>query len=163
MIETLAATAYTTMVIDGGMRMPSVPPAAMEPVASASEYPKRFIDGYATLLMVAAVAIEEPQMAPKPARFAISAWFALMVPARTPRKLVYWLNGELVAASASGIPIAGASDATADAPATAEARDWFHAQGAEVVADTPQEFAAIIRAEHARWGAIIREAGIRAE
>ena len=31
MIETSAATAYTTMMIDGGSRMPSVPAAASEP------------------------------------------------------------------------------------------------------------------------------------
>ena len=31
MMETFAATAYTTMVIEGGMRIPSVPAPASEP------------------------------------------------------------------------------------------------------------------------------------
>ena len=35
--------------------------------------------------------------------------------------------------------------------------------GAEAVANTPDEFAAQLKAEHARWGPIIRESGVRAE
>jgi tripartite-type tricarboxylate transporter receptor subunit TctC len=31
------------------------------------------------------------------------------------------------------------------------------------VGDTPEQFAAFIRAEYARWGKLIAEAGIRAE
>ena len=37
------------------------------------------------------------------------------------------------------------------------------AQGAEVVTGTPEEFGAYIRSEIARWAAVTREAGIRAE
>ena len=74
------------------------------------------------------------------------SWMGVAAPAGTPKQIIARLNAELIRALG-----------------TAEARDWFHAQGAEVVADTPEEFAAIIRAEHARWGAIIREAGIRVE
>lgn len=37
------------------------------------------------------------------------------------------------------------------------------AQGATVVGNTPAEFAAFIRAEHARWGKVVRDAGIRAD
>ena len=47
--------------------------------------------------------------------------------------------------------------------ATAEAREWFGAVGAEPLADAPEAFAAVIRAEHAKWGKVIREAGIRIE
>ena len=46
--------------------MPSVPPAAMHPVASASEYLNFFISGTATTPMVTAVATLEPQIAAKP-------------------------------------------------------------------------------------------------
>lgn len=74
------------------------------------------------------------------------SWMGVAAPAGIPKEIIARLNAELVRALS-----------------TAEARAWFHAQGAEVVADTPEEFAAVIRAEHARWGAIIREAGIRAE
>jgi tripartite-type tricarboxylate transporter receptor subunit TctC len=31
------------------------------------------------------------------------------------------------------------------------------------VGDTPEEFAAFIKHEHARWGPIVREAGIKAD
>ncbi|HSC96680.1 MAG TPA: tripartite tricarboxylate transporter substrate-binding protein [Burkholderiales bacterium] len=35
--------------------------------------------------------------------------------------------------------------------------------GGDVGANSPQEFAAFIRAEHERWGKLIRESGIRLE
>jgi len=44
-----------------------------------------------------------------------------------------------------------------------EAHDWFAEQGGEPVAETPEEFAAYIKAENSRWGKLIREAGIKAE
>jgi len=42
-----------------------------------------------------------------------------------------------------------------------EVRQELAALGAEPVGDTPEEFAAFLRAEMARWGNIIREKGIR--
>ena len=53
--------------------MPSVPPAARQPVAKLPEYPKRFSSGRATCPMVAAVARDEPQIAPNPAQAPIEA------------------------------------------------------------------------------------------
>ena len=47
--------------------MPSVPPAASVPVDRRPEYPWRFISGSATEVMVAAVATDEPQIAPNAA------------------------------------------------------------------------------------------------
>ena len=44
-----------------------------------------------------------------------------------------------------------------------EVLDRFAAIGAEVLPTTPEEFAAFIRAEHARWGEVIRRAGIKVE
>jgi len=46
---------------------------------------------------------------------------------------------------------------------TLEAREWFGAIGAEPGDVPPEEFARDIRAEHAKWGKVIREAGIRLE
>lgn len=74
------------------------------------------------------------------------SWMGVAAPAGTPKPIVGRLHGELLRALG-----------------TTEAREWFTAQGAEVVGDSPQEFASLIRDEHARWGAIIREAGIKAE
>lgn len=50
----------------GGIRMPSVPPAAIVAVARCSEYPNERIGGNATLVMVAADARLDPEMAAKP-------------------------------------------------------------------------------------------------
>jgi tripartite-type tricarboxylate transporter receptor subunit TctC len=44
-----------------------------------------------------------------------------------------------------------------------DVRERLAALGAEPVGSTPAEFAAFVRAEHARWGRIIREKGIRSE
>ena len=74
------------------------------------------------------------------------SWIGVVAPAATPREVVRRLNAELVRALRS--------------PA---ARELFAAQGAVPVGDTPEEFDAFIRAEHAKWGRLIREAGIRAE
>ena len=53
--------------------MPSVPPAAIAAVASRGEYRWRRSSGSATWPIVAAVASDEPQMAPKPAQAEIAA------------------------------------------------------------------------------------------
>jgi tripartite-type tricarboxylate transporter receptor subunit TctC len=74
------------------------------------------------------------------------AWIGVVAPAATPRENVRRLNAELVRAIKR--------------PAALE---MFAAQGAVPVGDTPEQFDAFIRAEHEKWGRIIREAGIRAE
>src|SRR5262249_53450200 len=74
------------------------------------------------------------------------SWMGICAPAGTPSPIVARLNLEIVR-------ILG----------TQHAKDWFAAEGGEPKGETPEEFAAFIRAEHARWGKIIREAGIRAE
>ena len=50
----------------GGMRIPIVPPAATHPVASRVSYLYSFISGKAMDPIVAAVAVEEPEIAAKP-------------------------------------------------------------------------------------------------
>jgi tripartite-type tricarboxylate transporter receptor subunit TctC len=52
---------------------------------------------------------------------------------------------------------------TARVLALPEVRASYLASGTDPIGDTPEEFAAFIRAEHARWGKLIAEAGIRAE
>jgi len=53
------------MITEGGTSDPRVPPAAIQPVAKPGEYPRLIISGSATLPKVAAVAGDDPQMAPK--------------------------------------------------------------------------------------------------
>ena len=53
------------MITEGGTNEPSVPPAAIHPVAKEGAYFRLSISGKATLPKVAAVAGDDPQMAPK--------------------------------------------------------------------------------------------------
>lgn len=53
--------------------------------------------------------------------------------------------------------------AIAAVESTAEARNWFAAVGAEPGVIAPDAFAAVVRAEYAHWGRVIRDAGIRIE
>ena len=73
-------------------------------------------------------------------------WTGIAAPAGTPRPVVNRFNAEIAR-------IAG----------TDEARDWFASFGAEPGIGTPEAFAAFIRAEYAKWGGVIRDAGIRLE
>jgi tripartite-type tricarboxylate transporter receptor subunit TctC len=75
--------------------------------------------------------------------FDASAWFGLMAPAGTPAPIVAMLHEEALKA------------VTANA-----AREIFAALGMETVARTPDEFAAVIRAETPVWAKLIKQAGI---
>ena len=74
------------------------------------------------------------------------AWYGVLAPAGTPREIVARLNTEIVRALS-----------------LADVQQLLLAQGAEPVSDTPAEFAAIMRADIAKWGELIRKANIRAE
>ena len=73
-------------------------------------------------------------------------WFGLGGPAGLPRDMVARMNAALVKGMQSK-----------------EIADRFNAIGATVHTSTPEEFAAFIRTEYARWGEVIRKAGIKAE
>src|SRR5262245_27959089 len=64
-IDTSAITPYTIMMIDGGIRSPSVPAPASEPIAMSSGYPRRESSGRLILPIVAQVAALEPDTAAK--------------------------------------------------------------------------------------------------
>lgn len=74
------------------------------------------------------------------------AWMGISLPAGTAPQIVAQVNGAIVKVLA-----------------TVEAREWFAAQGGEPKGETPEQFAAFIRAEHEKWGAVVREAGIKLE
>ena len=69
---------------EGGIRMPSVPPAAMEAVERLSAYRNLRISGMATLDMVAAVASDDPQIAANPPQATMVA--IASPPRKCPRK-----------------------------------------------------------------------------
>jgi tripartite-type tricarboxylate transporter receptor subunit TctC len=75
-----------------------------------------------------------------------STWYGLLAPAHSPDAAIARLHESVV-------KILG------DAALRAKLAD----QGFEPVGDSPKEFAAYIRSEIAKWGKVIRDAGIRAE
>jgi tripartite-type tricarboxylate transporter receptor subunit TctC len=76
--------------------------------------------------------------------YEMSGWNGIFAVKGTPPSIVSRLHSEL-----------------AKILRTAEVRQELAALGAEPVGDTPEEFAAFLRAETERWGKIIREKGIR--
>jgi len=78
--------------------------------------------------------------------YEVNPWYGMLAPAGTPRDIVARLNAEI--ARIVRLP---------------EISRQFAAQGVEAAASTPEEFAAIIRADLAKWGKVIREIGVRGE
>jgi tripartite-type tricarboxylate transporter receptor subunit TctC len=74
------------------------------------------------------------------------AWFAVIVPAGTPREIITLLHREIV-----------------EIIALPDVKERLAAIGFEPIGNTPEECAAQFRTEIAKWGKVIREAGIKAE
>ena len=75
-----------------------------------------------------------------------STWYGLLAPKATPRAIVTKLNREIVA--------------IINLPAV---KSHLLAEGAEPVGNTPEVFGEFIKSEIAKWGKVIRAAGLRAE
>lgn len=75
-----------------------------------------------------------------------SSWYGVFAPAQTPVAILDKLNAELVKA--------------ANAPDT---RARFEASGLRVTGTTREEFARIIRNDIARWGAVVKATGFKAQ
>ena len=73
-------------------------------------------------------------------------WFGMLVPAGTPADIIAQLNRELVAIMRD--------------PAL---QKWLEGQGAEAVTGTPEEFAAFIRRDLAKWAKVVKDTGITPE
>ncbi len=78
--------------------------------------------------------------------FEYNGWIGIAAPAGTPEPIVARLQREIAAVLL-----------------TDQARLYFASYGRETVASTPVAFAAFIRAEHAKWGQMIRDSNIRAD
>ena len=76
----------------------------------------------------------------------VNPWFGVLLPARTSREIVMRLNRELVK--------------VLQTPAV---RERLATESIEPIGGTPEEFAAYIKSEFAKWGKVIRDAGLRAE
>jgi len=78
--------------------------------------------------------------------FETSQWYGLNAPAKTPRAIIDRLAAE--AAKAAHAP---------------SVRERFSADDAEAVGSTPEEYAAFISKEQARWSKVVKTAGIKAD
>jgi tripartite-type tricarboxylate transporter receptor subunit TctC len=75
-----------------------------------------------------------------------STWYGVLAPARTPAAAITRLHGDIVKILAQP-----------------EFRERLAGQGFEPVGSSPEEFRAAIRSEIAKWGKVVRDAGIRPE
>jgi tripartite-type tricarboxylate transporter receptor subunit TctC len=75
--------------------------------------------------------------------FESTQWYGLLAPAQTPKDIVARLHGEMT--KILQLP---------------EMKQRFAADGADVVANTPEQFADYIRSELAKWEKVARSAGI---
>jgi tripartite-type tricarboxylate transporter receptor subunit TctC len=80
------------------------------------------------------------------AGYEVSPWYGLLAPAATPSAIVARLSAEVNAVVRR-----------------AEFKQKLAAQGAEPEGSTPEEFAAYLRAEAARWAPVVKASGARAE
>ena len=75
-----------------------------------------------------------------------TAWFGVLAPAGTPRDIITRYNTEIVKVLNS-----------------AEVKERFGKQGVEVRTSTPEQFSTFLNSEVARWGKVIRDAGIKSD
>jgi len=75
--------------------------------------------------------------------FEVSVWYGMVAPAATPRAIIKKLNAHIV--HILNMP---------------DVRERVVSTGAEVVGNTPEQFAAEIKAEVEKWAKVVRESGI---
>ena len=80
------------------------------------------------------------------ANFEVTTWYGILAPAGVPRSVVNRLNAELVKIMHSP-----------------EMKEKLAATGTDPLTSTPEEFAAYIQREIAKWGEVIRKAGVKAD
>jgi len=74
--------------------------------------------------------------------YEVSSWFGVFAPAGTPREIIQKLHGEIVKAAN-----------------TQDVKDRLFNFGAEASTCTPEEFAAIIKADLVKWAKVVKESG----
>jgi tripartite-type tricarboxylate transporter receptor subunit TctC len=78
--------------------------------------------------------------------FEVTTWYGVLAPAGTPRPVIARLNSELVK--------------IIHAP---EVKERLAASGTEPRTSTPEEFAAYLKQEIAKWGDVVRKANLKAD
>jgi tripartite-type tricarboxylate transporter receptor subunit TctC len=89
---------------------------------------------------------EVPTIGETVAGYEVLTWYGLFLPNNVPEAIAKRLHAEVVSAVNSRVM-----------------RERMTALGAEATASSPNEFAAMVRAEIAKWGKVARSAGMRAE
>ena len=78
--------------------------------------------------------------------FEVDSWYAMFVPAKTPRAVIDRLNAAL--------------NTVLKEP---EIREKLLAQGSEAVGGTPEQLGAVVNAELPKWAKLVKDAGIKAD
>jgi tripartite-type tricarboxylate transporter receptor subunit TctC len=78
--------------------------------------------------------------------FEVTTWYGILAPAGTPRPIVARLNAEIVRVM--------------HAP---EVKERLASMATDPVTSTPEEFADYIKKEIAKWGDVVRKAGLKAD
>jgi tripartite-type tricarboxylate transporter receptor subunit TctC len=78
--------------------------------------------------------------------YEVTTWYGILAPAGTPKPIIAKLNAEVARVM--------------QAP---DLQERFGAIGIQVRTSTPDEFAAFIRREMAKWAKVVREAGLKAD
>ena len=78
--------------------------------------------------------------------YEVSAWFGIFAPAGVPQPVVQRLNAEFVKALQQP-----------------ELRQRLASQGAEPLTSTPEEFAAYLRSEIAKWAKVVKDSGMKVD
>jgi tripartite-type tricarboxylate transporter receptor subunit TctC len=73
-------------------------------------------------------------------------WYGMLAPAGTPREIIVKVNADMTKVLAM-----------------AEVKTALAAQGMEVTPSSPEEMAALMKKDAARWAAVVKQAGIKAE
>ena len=76
--------------------------------------------------------------------FDVTVWFGVLAPAATSRDTVNRLNAEIVKAIK-----------------TPDMRERFTQQGADPIGNTPEDFAAVIKRDLAKWAKVVKDANIK--
>ena len=89
---------------------------------------------------------DTPTIAQTVPGYSLDPWLGLFLPAKVPQEVVTKIHGEVV-------KILNSPDL----------KSRLGPQGIELVTNSPAEFARFIREDNAKWGKIIKEAGIKAD
>ena len=78
--------------------------------------------------------------------YEVTNWFGIIVPKGTPRTVVVRINADL--------------NKALQAP---DLKSLLNAQGADAAGGTPEEFAAVIRQDFAKWAKVVKDSGARVD